>query len=90
MAKSARAQAAAAYTEVEALGAIDLPVRSAELMAAARHLGQFCAQANDAFVACKTASHGDARKCIQEGATVTRCTRELYVPVLRHQRRTIR
>jgi len=55
----------------------ELNVTSAVLMGAAHHYGNHCKKTNEAFMECRIESK-DPRKCLQEGAEVTKCAIDFF------------
>ena len=55
----------------------ELNVTSAVLMGAAHHYGNHCKKQNETFMECRIESK-DPRKCLQEGAEVTKCAVDFF------------
>ncbi|EGD72189.1 hypothetical protein PTSG_00211 [Salpingoeca rosetta] len=51
---------------------------SAVLKAAARHMGQACAEVSLGYMRCKKANNGDPTKCLEQGEAVTKCGIEFF------------
>jgi len=61
----------------------DFDVTTSVLMAGADHLGQYCKDANDVYMLCRTDSNSDPRACLRQGQVVTNCTKKFFTDVFK-------